>query len=211
MKALLGTKIGMTQVYDEKGRFIPVTVLSVGPCTVVSCKTKKKHGYAAVQIGYGPASRSLSKAAQGMFEKAGVKPHRYLKEFSLESDKESEQYSPGQELKADQIFGEGSHVMVVGISKGRGFAGVVKRHGFKGGPATHGSMFHRVSGSIGASSYPSRVFPGTRMAGRMGGRRVTQTGLRVVAMELENDLMLVSGAVPGPIQGLVAIMEQSHA
>lgn len=210
MKALMGTKVGMTQIYDDKGRYVSVTVLSVGPCTVVSCKTSKKHGYSAVQLGYGPPPRHLSKAAKGMFEKAGVEPRRYLKEFPLNSDEEVGQYTPGQELKAEKVFDGVEHVLVVGTSKGKGFAGVMKRHGFSGGPATHGSNIHRAGGSIGASSYPSRVFPGTKMAGRMGGQRVTQRGLRIVGMENEQDLILVSGSVPGPIQGIVTIMVRSN-
>lgn len=196
INGLIGKKLGMTQVFGSDGRVLPVTVLQVGPCLVTQVKTKDKDGYSAVQLGLveSTSTRKLHKSLRNHFEKAGVPPLRHLNEFFIQDEKEELQ--PGQRFKVD-LFQAQEKVDVIGISKGKGFAGVVKRHHFKGGPATHGSMFHRAPGSIGGSSFPSRVFPGMRAGGRMGGQRVTLRNLTVVDVDTENNLMLVEGAVPG--------------
>ena len=199
----------MTQVYDEEGRRIPVTVLSVGPCVVVGVKTGPRDGYSALRIGYGEARRKASKAALGVFKKAGVPARSVLREIRLASDDEASKYQAGQELTVGQVFEGVKRVSVIANSKGRGFQGVIKRHHFHGGDSTHGSMFHRRPGSIGSNTFPARVFPGHRMAGRMGGGRISQKGLHVVAIEAEKGLMLVRGSVPGPIRGLVSVMEEA--
>ena len=196
MEGILGKKVGMTQVFGDHGAMIPVTVLEVGPCLVVQRKTKDNDGYEAVQVGLVEAKtpRNTTQPMKGHFKKAGVAPTRRTAEFKLgEGD---EDLKAGDEIKAS-IFNPGEYVDVVGTSKGKGFQGVVKRHGFRGGRATHGSMFHRAPGSIGASSFPSRVYPGMRAAGRMGGGRVTAKNLKVVSVDAEKNVILVSGAVPG--------------
>lgn len=201
---ILGKKIGMTQVFSEDGRVIPVTVIKAGPCVVVQRKTTARDGYEAVQLGlleYVKPSR-INKPLAGHLKKAGVDGIRYLREIRLR---------PGDDdlKEGDRVlvtdFKPSEKVDVTGISKGRGFAGVVKRHGFRGGKDTHGSMFHRAPGSIGASSFPSRVFPGKRMAGHMGVQRVTVKNLEVVDIDAEDNLMLVKGAVPGPNGGYVIV------
>jgi large subunit ribosomal protein L3 len=203
MEGILGKKVGMTQVFGEHGAMIPVTVLEVGPCLVVQRKTADSDGYEAVQIGLVEKTnpRGVSKPMQGHFRKAGVAPTRRVAEFGVSAD---EEWKAGDEVKAS-IFSAGEIVDVVGTSKGKGFQGVVKRHGFAGGRATHGSMFHRAPGSIGASSFPSRVYPGMRAAGRMGGDRVTVKNLKVVSVDAERNVILVSGAVPGATGTYVAI------
>src|SRR6185503_7295282 len=203
MEGILGKKVGMTQVFGDHGAMIPVTVLEVGPCLVVQRKTKDSDGYEAVQIGLvekRPA-RNVSKPQQGHFKKAGVAPTRRLAEFKIKAD---EEWKAGDEVKAS-IFAAGEYVDVVSTSKGKGFQGVVKRHGFRGGRATHGSMFHRAPGSIGASSFPSRVYPGMRAAGRMGGTRITTKNLLVVKIDEEKNLIYLRGSVPGAPNGYVAI------
>ncbi len=203
MEGMLGKKVGMTQVFGDHGAMIPVTVLEVGPCLVVQRKTRDNDGYEAVQVGLvekRPA-RNVTKPMQGHFKKAGVAPTRRVAEFKVEAD---EQWQAGDEIKAS-IFNPGEFVDVVGTSKGKGFQGVVKRHHFRGGRATHGSMFHRAPGSIGASSFPSRVYPGMRAAGRMGGGRITSKNLKVVSVDAEKNVVLVSGAVPGATGSYVAI------
>jgi large subunit ribosomal protein L3 len=194
-KGLLGTKLGMTQVWDENNKLVPVTVVEVSPNVVTQLRTQEIDGYEAVQIAYGKIDpRKANKPATGHFEKAGVTPRRHLTELRT-SDAGS--YSLGQEIAVD-IFTAGQLVDVVGTSKGKGFAGVMKRHNFKGVSSSHGShRNHRKPGSIGASSTPSRVFKGMRMAGRMGGERVTVLNLKVHAVDLEKGLLLVKGAVPG--------------
>jgi large subunit ribosomal protein L3 len=202
MEGILGKKLGMTQVY-EKGRVVPVTVVKAGPCLVVQRKTAASDGYEAVQLGLveeRPAKR-VRKPALGRFQKAGIPPVKRLAEFRLG---EGEDPKPGDEVKAS-IFAENDYVDVVGVSKGKGFQGVVKRHGFGGGRATHGSMFHRAPGSIGASAFPSRVFPGMRAGGRMGGERVTVKNLQVVKIDAEQNLIYLRGAVPGARHAYVAI------
>ena len=194
-KGLLGTKLGMTQVWDEHNKLIPVTVVQITPNVVTQVRSQEVDGYTAVQIAYGAIDpRKVNKPAAGHFEKAGVTPRRHLTEVRTA---DAAEYTPGQELAVD-IFEAGQYVDVVGTSKGKGFAGVMKRHNFKGVSASHGShRNHRKPGSIGASSTPSRVFKGMRMAGRMGGDRVTVQGLKVHSVDLENNLILVKGAVPG--------------
>jgi large subunit ribosomal protein L3 len=194
-KGLLGTKLGMTQVWDENNKLIPVTVVQITPNVVTQVRSQEVDGYTAVQIAYGAIDpRKVNKPATGHFDKAGVTPRRHLTEVRTS---DAAEYTPGQELAVD-IFEAGQYVDVVGTSKGKGFAGVMKRHNFKGVSASHGShRNHRKPGSIGASSTPSRVFKGMRMAGRMGGDRVTVQGLKVHSVDLENNLILVKGAVPG--------------
>jgi len=191
---ILGKKLGMTQIYSDDGTAVPVTVVQAGPCLVVQRKTAGVDGYEAVQIGLvddKPAKPGRPRA--GHFQKAGVAPMRHLVEFAVAADDESK---PGDQVKAS-VFATDDYVDVAGNGKGKGFQGVIKRHGFSGGRATHGSMFHRAPGSIGQSAFPSRVFPGTRLPGRMGGKRVTVKNLRVVKVDDENNLLYLRGAVPG--------------
>ena len=194
-KGLLGTKLGMTQVWDANNRLIPVTVIEISPNVVTQVRTPEIDGYSAVQIAYGQIDpRKANKPATGHFAKAGVTPRRHLTEIRTP---DAAEYALGQELAVD-IFEAGKRVDVVGTSKGKGFAGVMKRHNFKGVSSSHGShRNHRKPGSIGASSTPSRVFKGMRMAGRMGGDRVSVLGLTVHAVDAEKGLLLVKGAVPG--------------
>jgi len=202
MDGILGRKVGMTQIFVEDGTAIPVTVIKAGPCLVVQRKTAKSDGYEAVQIGLveeRPAKVSKPKA--GHFKKAGVAPVRRVEEFDLTP---GEEMSAGDEVKVS-IFQEKEWVDIVGTSKGKGFQGVMKRHNFGGGQGGHGSMFHRAPGSIGSSAYPSRVLKGMRMAGRMGGARVTTKNLLIVKVDVEQNLIYVRGAVPGPKTGYLAI------
>jgi len=202
MDGILGRKVGMTQIFVEDGTAIPVTVIKAGPCLVVQRKTAKADGYEAVQIGLveeRPAK--VKKPAAGHFKKAGVAPVRRVEEFGLTA---GEELNAGDEVKAS-IFQEKEWVDVVGTSKGKGYQGVMKRNGFGGGKATHGSMFHRAPGSIGASAYPSRVMKGMRAGGRMGGERVTTKNLLIVKVDADQNLIYVRGAVPGPKSGYVAI------
>ncbi len=201
---LLGRKIGMTQVFDAKGQAVPVTVVEAGPCPIVQRKTKDRDGYEAIQIAFvpQPKKRRVTKPLQGHFAKAKVPLHDQLREIRLEGNEG--ELAVGQVLTVD-LFTPGDPVRVTGISKGKGFQGGVRRWGYWGGPMTHGSMFHRAPGSIGASSYPSRVFPGHHMPGRMGGDRTTVRGLRIVGVLKERNLLFVSGAVPGPPGGIVTI------
>jgi large subunit ribosomal protein L3 len=195
-KGLLGTKLGMTQVWDENNKLVPVTVIEITPNVVTQVRTPEVDGYDAVQIAYGQIDpRKVSKPDAGHFDKAGVTPRRHLTEVRTA---DASEYSLGQELTVGGVFEAGQKVDVVGTSKGKGFAGVMKRHNFKGTGASHGAhRNHRKPGSIGASSTPSRVFKGMRMAGRMGGERVTVLNLRVHAIDAEKGLLLVKGAVPG--------------
>ncbi|WAA65354.1 50S ribosomal protein L3 [Microbacterium oxydans] len=195
-KGMLGTKLGMTQVWNESGKLIPVTVIELAPNVVTQVRTPEKDGYNAVQIAYGQIDpRKVNKPLSAHFEAAGVTPRRHVTEIRTA---DAGDYSLGQELTVDGTFEAGQLVDVVGTSKGKGFAGVMKRHNFKGVSASHGShRNHRKPGSIGASSTPSRVFKGMRMAGRMGGERVTVLNLTVHAVDIEKGLLLVKGAVPG--------------
>jgi len=203
IEGLIGKKIGMTQRFDDEGNVIPATVIHAGPCAVVQIKSKEKDGYSAVQLGFleeKPKKRP-TKPLVGHYEKSGLPPARILKEFRFYGEdeiKEGDQFSVG-------IFRAGDKVDITGISKGKGFQGVVKRWGFKGGKASHGSMFHREPGSIGASAYPSRVFKGQKLPGHMGDQRVTVKNLTVVESDEENHLLVVKGAVPGARHGYVMI------
>jgi large subunit ribosomal protein L3 len=202
MEGILGRKVGMTQIYVEDGTVIPVTVIKAGPCLVVQVKTADNDGYEAVQVGLveeKPAKPNQPQA--GHFKKAGIAPVRKVEEFRLDS---GEELKAGDEVKAS-MFNEKDYVDVVGTSKGKGYQGVMKRHNFGGGRGSHGSMFHRAPGSIGSSAFPSRVFKGMRMGGRMGGERVTTKNLQIVKIDAEQNLIYVRGAVPGPKSGYVAI------
>lgn len=193
-KGILARKIGMTRVYDEEGRFIPVTVLEAGPCTVLVKKTVEKDGYEAIQIGFRPEKESrFNKPMAGHFARAGVAPLKHVQELRLS---DMDQYEVGQEIKAD-IFEAGEFVDVTGISKGKGFAGSIKRHGQALGPRTHGSRYHRGPGSLGSVGL-SRVIKGKKLPGRMGGEKVTVQKLKVVQVDADKNLLLVKGAVPGP-------------
>ncbi len=205
VNGLIGIKVGMTQVFDQGGTVIPVTVIKAGPCVVVQKKVKDKDGYEAVQLGLVEFVRPsrVNKPRSGHFKKAGVPPCRVLREFRAANGEELP--NVGEHILVGQVFKVDDKVDVRGVSKGRGFAGVVKRHRFGGGAATHGSMFHRAPGSIGASAFPSRVFPGMRAAGHMGNTNVTVQNLRVVAIREQDNLILVKGAVPGRNGGYVEI------
>ena len=207
MGGLIGRKVGMTQVFDEEGRLVPVTVIQAGPCPVVGLRREDKEGYNALQLAYEKVKPSrVTKPILGIFRKVGLEPHRVIKEFRV---KDPESYKVGQVLDVG-MFQVGEKVKVTGWSKGRGFAGVVKRHGFAGGPKTHGQSDRwRAPGSIGASSDPSRVWKGMRMAGRMGNRRVTVRNLTVVGLDRERNLIWVKGAVPGARKGLVLISKET--
>jgi len=203
IKGLIGKKLGMTQVFSEDGTFVPVTVIEVEPSVVVQKKIAEKDGYSALQLGYGRvAQRKLTKPLQGHCKKADKGFFRVLKEFESDGDG----YEIGQEVGLE-LFSDGDYVDIVGTTKGKGFAGVIKRHGFGGGRATHGSMFHRAPGSIGASADPSRVFKGTKLPGHMGVDRKTVQNLQVWAVRPELNAILVKGAVPGHKQGYVMIKE----
>ncbi len=198
---LIGKKLGMTQAFDAEGRVVPLTVIKAGPCTVIQKKTKAKDGYDALQIGLVAErpTRRTPKAQQGHFVKSGSPVLRVLREFAYDGEAKE-----GDQVFVD-IFQPGETIHVTGTSKGKGFQGVVKRHHFAGGGGAHGSMFHRAPGSIGASSYPSRVIKGLRMGGRMGGDRVTVRNLKVFEADKENNLLMVAGAVPGPNGSYVLI------
>lgn len=199
---LLGKKLGMTQIFDVQGRVVPVTVIEAGPCTVVQRKKRQSDGYDAVQIGFdAKKTHRVNKPMVGHFRNAGKGAFRVLRELRVDAESSLE---VGQELRVD-IFREGDFVDVTGQTKGRGFSGVVKRWGFRGGRASHGSMFHRAPGSIGGSSFPSRVFKNMKMGGHYGNERVTVLNLRVVAIQPEKNLLLVRGAVPGAKNGLVFV------
>ncbi len=203
-KAILATKVGMTQIFDENGVLIPVTVLQAGPCVVTQIKTEDNDGYSAVQVGFVDKREKLvNKPQKGHYDKAGVSYKRYLKELKFENASE---YEVGQEIKAD-IFEAGDHIDATAISKGKGFQGAIKRHGQSRGPMTHGSKYHRHAGSNGAASDPSKVFKGKKMPGQMGNKRVTVQNLEIVQVDAENNLLLIKGAVPGPKKSLVTIKE----
>ena len=219
-KAILATKVGMTQIFNEDGTLTPVTVLQAGPCAVTQVKTVENDGYSAVQVGFVDKKdrivnkdksgkkevihrHGVNKALKGHFEKAGVSSRRYVRELKLEN---AEEYTLGSEIKAD-IFANGDRVDVTAISKGKGFQGAIKRHGQHRGPMTHGSKFHRHQGSNGACSSPSKVFKGKGMPGHMGCVRVTVQNLTVVRVDADKNLILVKGAVPGPRKALVTIKE----
>jgi large subunit ribosomal protein L3 len=202
-KGLIGKKLGMTQVFSDEGA-IPVTVIEAGPCVVIQKKSAGKDGYEAIQVGFGrKRPKNVTKPLQGHYKKADKGLFRFLKELRVES---SDEYELGSELTAD-LFEVGDYVDITGTSKGRGFAGVVKRHGFGGGRATHGSMFHRAPGSIGASADPARVLKGRKLPGHMGDHRVTVQNLTVLGIRPEMNIILIKGAVPGSNNGIVLIRE----
>lgn len=206
VNGIIGKKVGMTQVFAPDGTVTPVTVIKAGPCVVVQRKTVSNDGYEAIQLGLveEKAPKKVNKPMEGHFKKAGIPPTRVLREFRLE--KADNGANVGDKVLVD-VFAVNDKVEIIGTSKGRGFAGFVKRHGFGGGRASHGSMFHRAPGSIGASAYPSRVIKGTRMAGHMGVERKTIKNLKVVAVNAEENLLLIKGAVPGP-NGAVVIIKK---
>ncbi|HID56362.1 TPA: 50S ribosomal protein L3 [Candidatus Poribacteria bacterium] len=209
VNGLLGKKVGMTQVFDETGLVVPVTVIKAGPCPIVQIKSVERDGYSAVQLGFEERKpRSVNKPMAGHFKKAGVNPCRYLREIRVD---ETGDLKPGDVVDVS-IFSEGDSVDVTGVSKGRGFAGVMKRWGFKGSRGSHGAeKDHRHPGSIGTSTFPARVIKGKKMAGRYGGRRVTVKNLSVVKVDPENNLLVVKGAVPGPPNGLLIIRKSKKA
>ena len=219
-KGILATKVGMTQIFNEDGTLVPVTVLQAGPCVVTQVKTVENDGYSAVQVGFVDKKEKavnkdkagkkevihrhgVNKALKGHFEKAGVSCKRYIREFRFEN---AEEYTLGSEIKAD-MFAAGDKIDASAISKGKGFQGAIKRHGQHRGPMAHGSKFHRHQGSNGACSDPSRVFKGKGMPGQMGNKRITIQNLEIVKVDVENNLLLVKGAVPGPKKSLVTIKE----
>ena len=207
-KAILTTKVGMTQVFSEDGVLTPVTVLQAGPCVVTQVKTVENDGYSAVQVGYGDIREKLvNKPEKGHFAKAGVAAKRFVKEFRLE---DAESYTLGQEIKAD-VFAAGDKVDATAKSKGKGFQGAIKRHGQSRGPMAHGSKYHRHAGSNGSATTPGRVFKGKHMPGHMGAVRVTVQNLEVVSVDAEKNLILVKGAVPGPKKSLVMLKESVKA
>lgn len=201
-KALLAKKIGMTQVFAEDGSMIPVTVLEAGPCVVTQVKTAANDGYGAVQIGFvDRKEKHTTKPLQGHFDKAEVSYKKHIKEFRFE---DSESYEVGQEMKAD-VFQVGDKIDVSGTSKGKGYQGAIKRHNQSRGPMAHGSKYHRAAGSMGGASYPAKVFKGKKLPGHMGAERVTVQNLEVVQVDVEKNLILVKGAVPGPKKALLEI------
>ncbi|MCI0419910.1 MAG: 50S ribosomal protein L3 [Acidobacteria bacterium] len=208
INGILGIKVGMTQLFEKDGTAVPATVIKAGPCVIVQKKTAAHDGYDAVQLGLVQfvADKRVKKGMQGHFKKANVSPVRFLKEFRLQESAESTQV--GSKVLVDQ-FSPSDSVDVSGVSKGKGFAGVIKRHNFRGGAATHGSMFHRAPGSIGASAFPSRVLKGMRAAGHMGQDNVTTKNLQVVRVDVEKNLLIVRGAVPGANGGYVVIRKKS--
>ena len=202
LSGLIGKKVGMTQIFGEKGEVIPVTLIEAGPCVVLQKKASKQEGYDAVQLGYEDIKeKKLTKSLKAKFSKIKVEPKRYIREFRVNNP---DDYEVGQELKVD-IFEEGSFIDICGTSKGKGFAGVIKRWGFKGGPKSHGSRFHRAPGSIGASASPSRVFKGQKLPGHMGNKRVTIQSLEIVRLDKDKNLLVVKGAIPGASRGIVIV------
>lgn len=205
-KAILAKKVGMTQIFNEAGELVPVTVLQAGPCVVTQVKTVENDGYDAVQVGFEDIREKLvNKPVKGMFDKAGASYKRYVREFKLEGE-----YAVKDEIKAE-IFEAGDKVDATAIAKGKGFQGAIKRHGQSRGPMAHGSKYHRHAGSNGACSSPSKVFKGKRMPGHMGGKKVTTQNLEIVRVDAEKNLLLVKGAVPGPKKALVTIKESVKA
>ena len=203
-KAILATKVGMTQIFNENGALVPVTVLQAGPCVVTQVKTAENDGYKAVQVGFvDKRDKLVNKPQKGHFDKAGVSYKRYVREFKFEN---AEEYSVKDEIKAD-IFAAGDKIDATAISKGKGFQGAIKRYGQHRGPMAHGSKFHRHQGSNGSATTPGRVFKGKGMPGHMGSKKITVQNLEVVKVDTDNNLILVKGAVPGPKKSLVTIKE----
>lgn len=207
-KAILATKVGMTQIFGEDGSLTPVTVLQAGPCVVTQVKTVENDGYSAVQVGFVDKREKLvNKCQKGHFDKAGVSYKRYVRELKLDN---AEEYALGAEIKAD-AFAAGDKIDATAISKGKGFQGAIKRHGLQRGPMAHGSKYHRHAGSNGACSDPSKVFKGKKMAGHMGSRRITIQNMEVVRVDADANLILVKGSVPGPKKSLVTLRETVKA
>lgn len=206
IKGILGAKLGMTQVFDENNRVVPVTVVKAGPCVITGIRTEETDGYNAVQIAFGAIDpRKVTKPVAGQFDKAGVTPRRHLAEIRLDNAEQAAGFEIGQEIGAD-VFEDGAFVDVTGTSKGKGFAGTMKRHGFAGQGASHGTQaVHRKPGSIGGASTPGRVFKGKSMAGRMGNDRVTTMNLKVHKVDAEAGVLLIKGAIPGRNGGLVMV------
>ncbi len=205
-KAILAKKVGMTQIFNEAGELVPVTVLQAGPCVVTQVKTVENDGYAAVQVGFEDIREKLvNKPVKGMFDKTGVSYKRFVRELKLEGE-----YAVKDEIKAD-VFEAGDKIDATAIAKGKGFQGAIKRHGQSRGPMAHGSKYHRHAGSNGACSSPSKVFKGKKMPGHMGGKKVTTQNLEIVRVDAEKNLLLVKGAVPGPKKALVTIKESVKA
>jgi len=205
MMGLIGRKIGMTQLFDEKGDIVPVTVIEAGPCTVTEVRTSERDGYTALQLGFGTNKESrFTKPVLGQFKKRNLPPSRHLREFRTG---DVSAYSVGQTLNVS-LFEKGEHVDVEGTTKGRGFAGVIKRHGFTAGTASHGPTMGREPGSIGSSAYPSRVIKGKRLPGRMGGKTLTTKNLLVAGVDAEQNVLLVRGAIPGPTNGLIFVLKR---
>lgn len=205
MMGLIGRKVGMTQLFDDKGDVVPVTVIEAGPCTVTEIRTKERDGYTALQLGFGTnKERRFTKPVLGQFRKRNLPPSRHLREFRTG---DVSAFALGQTLNAS-LFEKGEHVDVEGITKGRGFAGVIKRHGFVAGHASHGPTMGREPGSIGSSAYPSRVIKGKRLPGRMGGKTLTTKNLLVAGVDVEQNVLLVRGAIPGPPNGLVFVLKR---
>ena len=203
-KGILGKKVGMTQIFAADGTVVPVTVVQAGPCAVVQIKTVENDGYSAVQVGFvDKKEKGINKPQKGHFDKVGVAPKRFVREFRFEN---AEEYTVGQEIKAD-IFAAGDKIDATATSKGKGYAGGIKRHGLKSGPSAHGSKYHRHAGSNGSATTPGRVFKGKKMPGHMGNVRVTVQNLEIVKIDVENNVILVKGAVPGPKKSLVMIKE----
>ena len=203
-KGILATKVGMTQIFNEDGTLVPVTVLQAGPCVVTQVKTEDNDGYKAVQVGFvDKREKLINKPMKGHFDKAGVSYKRYVREFKFEN---AEEYAVAQEIKAD-IFTAGDKIDATAISKGKGFQGAIKKNGQHRGPMAHGSKFHRHQGSNGACSDPSKVFKGKGMPGHMGHKQITVQNLEIVKVDVENNLLLVKGAVPGPKKALVTVKE----
>ena len=207
-KAILTTKVGMTQIFNEDGVLTPVTVLQAGPCVVTQVKTEENDGYSAVQVGFvDKKEKGINKPQKGHFDKAGVAPKRFVREFRFEN---AEEYTVGQEIKAD-IFAAGDKIDATATSKGKGYAGGIKRHGLKSGPSAHGSKYHRHAGSNGMASDPSKVFKGKKKPGQMGAERVTIQNLEIVKVDADQNIILVKGAVPGPKKSLVMLKESVKA
>jgi len=208
LEGIIGKKVGMTQMFDDNGTVSPVTIITAGPCIVIQRKSMEKDGYVAVQIGFQEEKelKNVNKPIQGHFNKAGVPPVKFIREFPIDEQSEVKE---GDQFFVD-MFSVGDKVDVIGTSKGKGFAGVIKRWGFKGGKATHGSMFHRGPGSIGASAYPSRVMKGKKLPGQMGNKRVSIKNLTVIEADKEKNLLVVTGAVPGAAGGYLLIKKSKN-
>ena len=208
MKGLIGRKVGMNQIFDEKGNLIPVTLISIGPCVIMDKKKSDKFNYSALKLAFEEQKESrINKPQMGQFKKAGIKAGKYVQEIRFNNDKEIESYNIGDSLDAS-ILEENKPVRVTGTSKGKGFAGVMKRWGFHGGPAGHGAhKVHRKPGSVGAGTDPGRVLPGKKMAGHMGNEKVTVKNLKLIKIDKENNIIAVKGAVPGSVKSLVIVRQ----